>query len=335
MNRFDDGELMNQTAQPPTGVRQSVQIARSNSYFAPAKLEAFVAAVEEGGLSAAARRLHISQPALSQTISALEDQLGVELFVRTSTGVQTTAAGRRLRDEALAVLARHDQLFRAMVAGEHRGGAIRLGVPSLLDFGVLRTLAKFAANRPSIRVEPTHHVSMNTQLDDLRAGRLDVSFLRERPASPEFDAMLVAREEVGVFLATDVADRLAGSQGIRLDALGGLQWISCPRASSPRWHDELAAVLRGHGVDIGSAPAENDFLTPSVMLTCVSTGRSFALVPEHCAQPLLDTLVWLPIADHSVVRRTWAVWLADSRSRDIAQLILAFEPTDIPEDPSD
>jgi DNA-binding transcriptional LysR family regulator len=94
---------------------------RSYHHFTPAKLEAFVVVAEEGGFSAAGRRLHISQPALSQTINALERQVGVDLFVRTSTGVQTTHAGRALLDEARAILARHDRLVGAM------GGVCRPG----------------------------------------------------------------------------------------------------------------------------------------------------------------------------------------------------------------
>ncbi|WP_199272568.1 LysR family transcriptional regulator [Streptomyces broussonetiae] len=64
------------------------------------ELRAFVAVVEEGGLSAAARRLHMTQPALSQTVSGLERQLGVQLLVRGSTEVQATGAGTTLLAEA-------------------------------------------------------------------------------------------------------------------------------------------------------------------------------------------------------------------------------------------
>ena len=79
------------------------------------ELRAFVAVVEEGGVSAAARRLHLSQPALSQTIRVLERELGVELLVRTSTGTSPTAAGRTLLEEATAVLARVDRLTEAVM----------------------------------------------------------------------------------------------------------------------------------------------------------------------------------------------------------------------------
>src|ERR1700738_3030389 len=73
------------------------------------ELSAFVAVVEEGGMSAAARRLHVSQSALSQTVSALERELGVMLLERTSTGVRPTEAGTTLFAEARAVLARYHQ----------------------------------------------------------------------------------------------------------------------------------------------------------------------------------------------------------------------------------
>ena len=100
----------------PTAVEPARSPARSHHHFTPAKREAFVVVAEEGGLSAASRRLHVSQPALSQTINAIERQVGVTLFVRSSRGVQTTPAGRALLHEARAILARHDQLIGAMSA---------------------------------------------------------------------------------------------------------------------------------------------------------------------------------------------------------------------------
>ena len=93
------------------------------------ELRAFVAVVEEGALSAAARRLHLSQSALSQTIAGLERQLGVELVTRSNTGVRPTDAGRTLLTEARAVLARHDQALATIARRSSAGGSLRLGIP--------------------------------------------------------------------------------------------------------------------------------------------------------------------------------------------------------------
>jgi DNA-binding transcriptional LysR family regulator len=239
------------------------------------ELTAFVAVAEESGMSAASRRLHISQPALSQTVSSLERQLGIKLLERSSTGVRPTEAGAVLLSEARAILARHDQALRRMSEFTTEGGGVlRLGVPMELRADLLeRTLATFAANGPGTRVMP-RHLSTAAQLSALRAGDLDVGLVRERPAAEDFDAMLVLRENLGVLLASDLAAGLVGPGGVRLEALRGLQWLGFPRSNSPAWHDELTAILRTHGIDLGPPPPEDQLLIAAVKLAAVSAGRS-------------------------------------------------------------
>ena len=290
------------------------------------ELVAFVAVAEEGGMSAASRRLHISQPALSQTVSSLERQLGVKLLERSSTGVRPTEAGAALLSEARAVLARYDQALRRMAEFTAQGGGVlRLGVPMELPPEVLeRTLAKFTADRPDIRVMP-RHLSTAAQFSALRDGELDVGLVRERPIGDAFDAMLVVREILGVLLACELAAELCGADGVALDALSGLHWVSFPRSNSPAWHDELTAILRNHGIDPGPPPPEDQLLIAAVKFAAVSAGRSFALAPQNWPHPLPESVTWCPLAGHPLVRRTWVVWPASSRRRDISQLVAAFE----------
>ncbi|WP_123973601.1 LysR family transcriptional regulator [Streptomyces sp. Ag109_O5-1] len=290
------------------------------------ELRAFVAVVEEGGLSAAARRLHVSQPALSQTISGLERHLGVKLLVRGSSGVKVTEAGTAMVGEARAVLARHDQALRVMAgyAGPG-GGALRVGIPLELPSGLLDpALAELAEAYPETRVQ-ARHLSTSDQLTALRAGELDVGFLRERPSGPEFDALLVVRERLGVLIAAEQAAELAGPDGVPLDALGSLQWVGFPRSGSPAWFDELTAVLRGHGLDLGPEAPEGQALIADVKLAAVASGRAFALAPAGWQQPLPDHVTWSPLAGHPLVRRTWVVWPADSRRRDLGRFIAALD----------
>ncbi|OBK99098.1 LysR family transcriptional regulator [Mycobacterium sp. 1165178.9] len=290
------------------------------------ELTAFVAAVEEGGVSAASRRLNISQPALSQTVSSLERQLGVKLLERSSTGVRTTEAGAALLAEARAILARHDQALRRMAEFTTEGGGVlRLGVPMELPPDLLQgALEKFAANCPDTRVMP-RHLSTAAQISGLRSREIDVGLLRERPAPEEFDAMLVARENLGVLLASELAAGLVGSQGIRLEALAGLQWLCFPRSNSPAWHDEITAILRSHGVDLGPPPPEDQQLIAQVKLAAVTAGGSFALAPANWPHQIPESVIWSPLVGHPLVRRTWVVWPANSRRRDIGQLVTAFD----------
>jgi DNA-binding transcriptional LysR family regulator len=299
--------------------------AGSGGFLTPARLEAFVAVAEEGGFSAAARRLRITQPALSKTISTIERQLGVELFTRSTAGVRRTAAGQAFLDEARAVLARYGQMLQAMTpyAGEY-AAAIRLGIPHELASEVLRSLARFATRHPEIAVQ-SRHLPMFEQLTALRCGQLDVSFMVQAPMGADLDSLLVAREELGVLLPERLAHRLAGGDGVPLSALAGLDWVAFPRSSSPAWYDELAAILRTHGVDVGDADRGDQFPIPSVAFSALSFGNAFALTPQRWTHPVPNAVVWLPLAGDPIVRSTWAVWPASSRRRDIARFVSAFE----------
>ncbi|WP_320775966.1 LysR family transcriptional regulator [Streptomyces sp. CRN 30] len=289
-------------------------------------MRAFVAVAEEGGLSAAARRLHISQPALSQTVSALEREFGTLLLTRSSTGVRPTETGRTLLAEVRAVLARYDQALAVMTArtGENTT-TLRIGIPLELPADLLsKALLDLAAACPGTRVQ-ARHLSTSAQLAELRAGDLHLGLLRERPPGREFDAMLVVEERLGVLLAAERAAELAGPDGIRLDALNGLDWVGFARSGSPAWYDELTAVLRSHGIDPGAPVPEGQPLIAEVKLASVSAGHAFTLAPPGWSQPLPDAVTWFPLAGHPLVRRTWAVWHAGSHRRDLGHLVAALD----------
>ncbi|PJK20760.1 LysR family transcriptional regulator [Mycolicibacterium goodii] len=293
------------------------------------ELRAFVAVVEEGGISAAARRLHVSQSALSQTVNSMERELGVALLVRNSAGVRPTDAGRALLTEARAVLTRYTQAIRTIAnTAAERDRVIRLGIPLELPSEVLPlTLARFADTCSEVRVVPKY-LSTTAQLAALRSDQLDVGLVRELPSGAEFDSMLVVREKLGVLVTADLAEKLGGPGGVPLEALAGLDWVGFPRAGSPAWHDELTAIFRAHGVDVGhSTDAHNDLIA-TVKLAAVSTGQAFALAPSHWDHPLPDGVTWLPLIGQPVVRRTWVVWPAGSQRRDIGRLITSFEVID-------
>jgi DNA-binding transcriptional LysR family regulator len=86
------------------------------------QLRTVVAIAEEGALTAAARRLHISQPPLTRRLQALEDELGVPLFERQPRGMTPTAAGLALVIEARQILRQVDEAAaRARAAATARG----------------------------------------------------------------------------------------------------------------------------------------------------------------------------------------------------------------------
>jgi NAD(P)-dependent dehydrogenase (short-subunit alcohol dehydrogenase family) len=83
------------------------------------------------------------------------------------------------------------------------------------------------------------HLSTAAQFSALRADELDVGLVREHPIGPDLDAVPAVDEPLAVLLAAGVASERAGPDGIRLEALAGLDWVGFPRSGSPAWFDQL------------------------------------------------------------------------------------------------
>jgi DNA-binding transcriptional LysR family regulator len=304
----------------PSGQNRPVEIR---------EMRAFVAVVEEGGLSAAARRLHLSQSALSQVVQSLERQFGVQLLTRSHAGTTPTAAGETLVRRARAILADHDRAVAEVMTLGSNGSIvaerIRVGVPLELPLDVLPSaLAELRAVHPATQVE-VRHASSAGQLAALEDGELDLALVRYRPLGDRFDALLVVREPIGVLLDTDRSQALAGSSGVPLDRLVGMSWLGFPRSDAPPWYDEVSAILRTHGLgDRGSGTDGDPPVTAEVKFAAVQAGRSFTLAPPGWAANLPKGIHWHPIEGNPIVRRTWVVWPAASRQRALATLVAAF-----------
>jgi DNA-binding transcriptional LysR family regulator len=117
-------------------------------------LAAWLVVVEERSVTAAAKRLSISQPALSQQLRMLERRLGVQLLERLPGGVQPTAAGRALMHDARATLVAAGRLSdQAQGIVGLRGGFLEIAtLPSLVDSTLLSPLREWHTLHPDVAV---------------------------------------------------------------------------------------------------------------------------------------------------------------------------------------
>ncbi|TFV95169.1 LysR family transcriptional regulator [Leifsonia flava] len=117
-------------------------------------LRYFSAVVEAGSFTAAAARLHISQPPLSVAIAKLEEDVGVQLLVRTSRGVEPTSAGRYLLDASSRVLGEIDDIVSALGRfGAGTAGALTMAaVPALMWHRVPTLVRAYAAEVPEVEI---------------------------------------------------------------------------------------------------------------------------------------------------------------------------------------
>jgi DNA-binding transcriptional LysR family regulator len=288
------------------------------------ELRVYLAVVEEGGLTAAARRLHQSQSSVSETVRSLERQLGVVLLERSRAGARETEAGRRLTAGARRLVRQHDRLTAEVAATAEVSGVVRLGVPLELPAEYLpQAIATVAREHPGIEIL-AQHASTTAQWAALRSGALDIGLVRELVPGEEYDAALVVEDRLGVLLAAHRARELAAADGsIELHRLAGLAWNGFARSDTPASYDNVAAVLRAHGIRVPEPGDDQRPITPEVKLAAVADGSRFALaLPDF---PVTSGVSWHRLAGDPVRRRTWAVWRADAVRRDLAVVVAALE----------
>ncbi|HEX4886007.1 MAG TPA: LysR family transcriptional regulator [Casimicrobiaceae bacterium] len=237
------------------------------------QLRSFAAVAELGNLTRAAERLHLSQPAVSAHIKALEEELEVVLFERGPGGMALTAAGRLLLHEAENVMTAAQQLrSRALTLRGQVVGHIRLGTltdPEFIRLGDL--LARAFERSPLVTIE-LHHEVTGTALDKVRDGELDATFYYGERAHPAVAALPL--REIAFRVAAPAAwrDRIDGAIW---ETLAALPWIMTPPISS---HFAIATSLfRARGAAPSTlVEADNE----SVIRSLVASGLGLALVRE-------------------------------------------------------
>ena len=143
------------------------------------QLRYFVTVVETGSISAAARKLYMTQPPLSARMQALEQELGCPLLERGARRVELTDAGRRLYERAKTLL-ELEQTAREEVraCADPAGGVLRLGVvSSVAGEMVPRWLTAFTRQMPGVQLRLTEANTFRL-LEQLRQGHIQLAIVR-------------------------------------------------------------------------------------------------------------------------------------------------------------
>ena len=151
------------------------------------QLKTFIAVARAGSITQASALLHLSQPAVSAHIKAMEDTLGLSLFERTGRGMTLTRDGQRLLGKAEQILVAHQDLMVEAARGKDElGGKLLLGASSNSNHeAVGRLLTTLAARFPAVEVALRHRTSQEV-LAGIHGGTLDAGFYNE-PGEPNPD----------------------------------------------------------------------------------------------------------------------------------------------------
>ncbi|MDR5867597.1 LysR family transcriptional regulator [Halomonas koreensis] len=167
-------------------------------------LRVFLAVVDEGGFSAAARSLHLAQSAVSQTIATLEQRLGLTLFQRRERRVGLTPEGEALVGRARDLLARAEATHLAMrELHDLVKGELRIGIPSMLgSYYFPPLLMGFKARHPGIRLTVVEAGARRLQAM-IAGGELDLGVVIDDGASRHLTRRPLVSEEMVVCVPRD------------------------------------------------------------------------------------------------------------------------------------
>lgn len=169
------------------------------------QLRYLIGVCEAGGVLAASRTLHVAQPALSQSIAALEDELGVQLFLRTNRGMTLTPEGRTLVEHAHVVLADVERARQAVHSlSSDIEGEVALGLPTTVALVAILPILQATRARfkhLKLKIIESHSGFLG---EWLHAGRLDLSVLFVAGNESAFECRPLLTERLGlVTLAQD------------------------------------------------------------------------------------------------------------------------------------
>lgn len=207
------------------------------------QLRCFVAVCEELHFSRAAERLHIAQPALSQTIRRLERQVGAVLLERSTRSVRLTDAGEVFYREAKATLAQVEEMVertRAVAAGW--AGTISVGYSPLVRQTASRLIGEFSAAHP--RIEVVHHMAYSEPLvHAVERGEIDGALTVAGAVE-----LQLCHEPVRDLPWVCIVNRehpLAGSGSVAVTAL---EPYPIAIVDLPSWRRYIEGLLAAHGV---------------------------------------------------------------------------------------
>ncbi|NMM14957.1 MAG: LysR family transcriptional regulator [Rhodoferax sp.] len=238
------------------------------------QLRYFLAVSEELNFGRAALRLHISQPPLSRQIRQLEDQLGVELFLRSKSGVALTEAGAAFLPEVRQTLLQAEKAVA--VARATRGaedGRFVVGYTTVFDRSAIPDVFDRLHQRfPNWRIvtKGKHSISL---VRDIKNGIMDAAFIGLHTDTQGLTVETILEEPLVVALPAN--HRLAHKRGLGFDDLRGEPMFWFERRMNPGFYDHCQAFFEQIDFKPNVIPEPPDH---HILLGLIAEGQGIALI---------------------------------------------------------
>lgn len=246
------------------------------------QLRYFVAIVDHGSLSRAALALHVAQPALTQQLRQLEEELGVQLLHRSAQGMLSNDAGKIFYEHAQAILKQVADARSAVVqSAERPSGSVTLGLPHSISGALaLPLLTAARARYPEITLQLTEELTGNLN-EQLRSGRVNLAVLFDDGQLGQFATTPLVEEELRFICRADAPYAL-GQRALTLREAVATQLIlpGLQHGVRPR----IESVLRSAGLALSSVIEINSI---AILKSALLADLGATILPSA---PVLDEL---------------------------------------------
>ena len=285
-------------------------------------LRYFVAVAEELNFRRAAEKLNLAQPPLSAQIKALETELGVRLFERTTRSVNLTHAGRVFLEDARSVLAASNQAQRrAQEAAHGLVGILRLGVIApAANSGLARIFREFRQRFPNVQLS-VFDLTTPDQLQRLRENELDAALARPPVRFPELDFEFV--EEADQVLALPANHRLARKRTLQWRDFDAEPMVMVQPNLQHGYYNAFLAACAKAGARPIAAQYTNDIQTK---LWLISAGFGIAPTTATLAEVRRPGLCFRKLPPGLPPVQTILVWRREDHSPVLTHFRDCFPP---------
>jgi DNA-binding transcriptional LysR family regulator len=258
------------------------------------QIRSFLSIAETLHFGRTAELIHLSQPALSLQIRALEEEVGVRLLERNRRKTTLTAAGVAFRDDAAAALSQLDEAIRmARLAARGKLGILRIGFISTVGSEIVPTIVRqFRELNPEVEFS-LRAITTADQVPMLETGSLDIGFLRlPIGGHPTLDVATVHRERF--VLVVPASHNLAKRKRVRLREVAGHEFVMYERTYAPGFHDLILGLLREAGIvpNVSQTAAEI-----STLISLVAARMGVAILPASAVKHSVASVIACDIVD--------------------------------------
>ena len=286
-------------------------------------LRYFTAVVEAHGFRNASRRLHVAQPALSQTVADLEAELDVRLFNRDRHAVTLTSAGEVFyRDAKSMLIQAQDAVDAAKRASKGQTSSLRIGfIPFAAQKFLPELIEAFRKQAPQVEIS-IKELTPRKQAEALERGELDILFTRE---SKDLHAAYAQQQLFDVPLVAVVPDSwVITDSAVHIRELAGERFILLDREESPPLFDSIVALCRENGFsprfDSHANLAESLFLL-------VKAGEGVSIVPAWARVLRAEGVQFVRLLPDAVQVELNMVWRVKATAAETAFVNLVQERT--------